>query len=93
MALSKAGADKISINSSAVKNPQLIIDLKERFGSQFVVVAIDTKNVDGVWKVFTKGGTFETNLKTLDWAKGLEDLGAGEILLTSMNSDGTKDGF
>ncbi|HBI40454.1 MAG TPA: imidazole glycerol phosphate synthase subunit HisF [Tenacibaculum sp.] len=93
LALSKAGADKISINSSAVKNPQLIIDLKERFGSQFVVVAIDTKNVDGVWKVFTKGGTFETNLKTLDWAKGLEDLGAGEILLTSMNSDGTKDGF
>lgn len=93
LALSKAGADKISINSSAVKNPQLIIDLKERFGSQFVVVAIDTKNVDGVWKVFTKGGTFETNLKTLDWAKGAEDLGAGEILLTSMNSDGTKDGF
>lgn len=93
LALSKAGADKISINSSAVKNPQLIVDLKERFGSQFVVVAIDTKNVDCVWKVFTKGGTFETDLKTLDWAKKAEDLGAGEILLTSMNSDGTKDGF
>ncbi|WP_440880824.1 imidazole glycerol phosphate synthase subunit HisF [Tenacibaculum sp. C7A-26P2] len=93
LVLIKAGADKISINSSAVKNPQLIVDLKERFGSQFVVVAIDTKNVDGVWKVFTKGGTFETDLKTLDWAKEVEDLGAGEILLTSMSSDGTKDGF
>ncbi|SEB39879.1 cyclase [Tenacibaculum sp. MAR_2009_124] len=93
LALINAGADKVSINSSAVKNPQLIIDLKERFGSQFVVVAIDTKNVDGVWKVFTKGGTFETDLKTLDWAKKVESLGAGEILLTSMNSDGTKDGF
>ncbi len=93
LALIKAGADKVSINSSAVKNPQLIVDLKERFGSQFVVVAIDTKNVDGVWKVFTKGGTFETDLETLNWAKEVEDLGAGEILLTSMNSDGTKDGF
>ncbi len=91
--LIKAGADKVSINSSAVKNPKLIIDLKERFGSQFVVVAIDTKNVNGTQKVFTKGGTFETDLETLKWAKKVEALGAGEILLTSMNSDGTKNGF
>lgn len=93
VALIQAGADKVSINSSAVKNPQLITDLKNRFGSQFVVVAIDTKNVNGNWKVFTKGGTFETELKTVSWAKEVEKLGAGEILLTSMNSDGTKNGF
>lgn len=93
LALIKAGADKISINSSAVKNPELIVKLKERFGSQFVVVAIDTKNVSGTWKVFTKGGTNETNLETVAWAKQVEVLGAGEILLTSMNSDGTKNGF
>ncbi|CAM1355042.1 imidazole glycerol phosphate synthase subunit HisF [Tenacibaculum ascidiaceicola] len=93
IALIQAGADKVSINSSAVKNPQLITDLKNRFGSQFVVVAIDTKNVNGEWKVFTKGGTFETELETVNWAKEVEKLGAGEILLTSMNSDGTKNGF
>ncbi|CAM1366688.1 imidazole glycerol phosphate synthase, catalytic subunit with HisH [Tenacibaculum soleae] len=93
LALIKAGADKVSINSSAVKNPQLITDLKNRFGSQFVVVAIDTKLIDNQWKVFTKGGTFETDLETISWAKEVEKLGAGEILLTSMNSDGTKAGF
>lgn len=93
LALIKAGADKVSINSSAVKNPQLITDLKNRFGSQFVVVAIDTKLIDNQWKVFTKGGTFETDLETVNWAKEVEKLGAGEILLTSMNSDGTKAGF
>ncbi|MDO6744969.1 imidazole glycerol phosphate synthase subunit HisF [Tenacibaculum soleae] len=93
LALIKAGADKVSINSSAVKNPQLITDLKNRFGSQFVVVAIDTKLIDNQWKVFTKGGTFETDLETVSWAKEVEKLGAGEILLTSMNSDGTKAGF
>nr|BFF40991.1 imidazole glycerol phosphate synthase subunit HisF [Tenacibaculum mesophilum] len=93
VALIQAGADKVSINSSAVKNPQLITDLKNQFGSQFVVVAIDTKNVNGEWKVFTKGGTFETELETVSWATGVEKLGAGEILLTSMNSDGTKNGF
>ncbi|MGB1041838.1 MAG: imidazole glycerol phosphate synthase subunit HisF [Tenacibaculum sp.] len=91
--LIKAGADKISINSSAVKNPQLITDLKNRFGSQFVVVAIDTKLVANQWKVFTKGGSNETDLETVAWAKEIEKLGAGEILLTSMNSDGTKAGF
>ncbi|MCT4697760.1 imidazole glycerol phosphate synthase subunit HisF [Tenacibaculum haliotis] len=93
LALIKAGADKVSINSSAVKNPQLITDLKNRFGSQFVVVAIDTKNVANNWKVFTKGGTHETELETVAWAKEVEKLGAGEILLTSMNNDGTKAGF
>ncbi|MCG8184063.1 imidazole glycerol phosphate synthase subunit HisF [Tenacibaculum piscium] len=93
LALIKAGADKVSINSSAVKNPQLITDLKNRFGSQFVVVAIDTKHIDNQWKVFTKGGTHETELETVAWAKKAEELGAGEILLTSMNSDGTKAGF
>ncbi|MBE7630257.1 imidazole glycerol phosphate synthase subunit HisF [Tenacibaculum piscium] len=93
LALIKAGADKVSINSSAVKNPQLITDLKNRFGSQFVVVAIDTKHVNDTWKVFTKGGTHETELETVAWAKEVEKLGAGEILLTSMNNDGTKAGF
>ena len=93
VALIQAGADKVSINSSAVKNPQLITDLKDRFGSQFVVVAIDTKNVNGEWKVFTKGGTYETEFETVSWTKKVEALGAGEILLTSMNSDGTKNGF
>ena len=93
VALIQAGADKVSINSSAVKNPQLITDLKDRFGSQFVVVAIDTKNVNGEWKVFIKGGTYETELETVSWTKKVEALGAGEILLTSMNSDGTKNGF
>ena len=93
LALIKAGADKVSINSSAVKNPQLITDLKNRFGSQFVVVAIDTKNVNNEWKVFTKGGTNETALEAVAWAKEVEKLGAGEILLTSINNDGTKAGF
>ncbi|MCT3844777.1 imidazole glycerol phosphate synthase subunit HisF [Elizabethkingia anophelis] len=89
----KAGADKISINSSAVKNPQLISDLAARFGSQCVVVAIDTKSMNGIEKVFVSGGKTETELETLIWAKEAETLGAGEILLTSMNADGTKNGF
>ncbi|MCL1689275.1 imidazole glycerol phosphate synthase subunit HisF [Elizabethkingia anophelis] len=89
----KAGADKISINSSAVKNPRLISDLAARFGSQCVVVAIDTKNMNGTEKVFVSGGKTETELETLIWAKEAETLGAGEILLTSMNADGTKNGF
>ncbi|MCG8206998.1 imidazole glycerol phosphate synthase subunit HisF [Tenacibaculum finnmarkense] len=93
LALIKAGADKVSINSSAVKNSQLITDLKNRFGSQFVVVAIDTKFINNQWKVFTKGGTHETELETVSWVKEVEKLGAGEILLTSMNNDGTKAGF
>lgn len=88
-----SGADKISVNSSAVKNPGLVKELADEFGSQCVVVAIDTKWINDEWKVFVKGGREETPLLTLDWAKEVESLGAGEILLTSMNNDGTKDGF
>ncbi len=88
-----AGADKISVNSSAVKNPKLISDIAQEFGNQCVVVAIDTKLIGDTWKVFVHGGRTETPLKTLDWAKEIETLGAGEILLTSMNNDGTKAGF
>lgn len=89
----KAGADKVSINSSAVKTPSLITDIANRFGSQCVVVAIDTKYVDGEWMVFVSGGKIPTSLKAVDWAKQAAALGAGEILLTSMNNDGTKNGF
>ncbi len=88
-----AGADKISVNTSAVRNPQLIIDLAKEFGSQCVVLAIDTKFSNGDWYVYLNGGRIPTELKTLDWAKHAVELGAGEILLTSMNHDGTKDGF
>jgi cyclase len=88
-----AGADKISINSSAVKNPSLIASIANQFGSQCVVVAIDTKLVNNEWKVFVNGGRTETELLTLDWVLEVEKLGAGEILLTSMNNDGTKKGF
>ncbi|WP_312174164.1 imidazole glycerol phosphate synthase subunit HisF [Chryseobacterium sp.] len=88
-----AGADKISINSSAVKNPQLISELAKEFGSQCIVVAIDTKLVNGSDWVHIKGGRELTELKTFDWAKKTEQLGAGEILLTSMDGDGTKNGF
>lgn len=91
--LLEAGADKVSINSSAVKNPQLISDLAKEFGSQCVVVAIDTKFVNQLDWVHIKGGREITNLKTVEWAKKAELLGAGEILLTSMDGDGTKNGF
>ncbi|WP_294298698.1 imidazole glycerol phosphate synthase subunit HisF [uncultured Chryseobacterium sp.] len=91
--LLEAGADKISINSSAVKNPPLISDIAGQFGSQCVVVAIDTRYADGSDYVHIKGGRERTGLKTLDWAKQAEALGAGEILLTSMDGDGTKNGF
>ena len=91
--LIKAGADKVSINSSAVKNPTLISAIAKEFGSQCMVVAIDTKFVKGDWQVFVHGGRTPTQLKTVDWAKQAEHLGAGEILLTSMNNDGTKNGF
>jgi cyclase len=92
-ALLNAGADKISVNTSAVKNPQLIKELANQFGSQCVVLAIDTKFEDNDWYVYLNGGRVKTELKTLDWAKQAVALGAGEILLTSMNNDGTKDGF
>ncbi|MDO6492597.1 MAG: imidazole glycerol phosphate synthase subunit HisF [Cellulophaga sp.] len=87
------GADKVSINSSAVKNPQLINDLAAKFGSQCVVVAIDAKNIDGNWIVHLVGGKVPTELNLFDWAKEVEERGAGEILFTSMDNDGTKDGF
>ncbi len=91
--LINSGADKLSINSAAVKRPELITELAKRFGSQCVVLAIDTKFNGDEWKVFIHGGRTETDLKTLDWAKTAQELGAGEILLTSMNNDGTKEGF
>ena len=87
------GADKISVNTAAVRNPQLISDLAAQFGSQCVVLAIDTKCIDGEWFVFLNGGRVPTDIKTVDWAKEAVRLGAGEILLTSMNNDGTKHGF
>jgi cyclase len=92
-AVIKSGADKVSINSSAVKNPNLITKIANEFGSQCVVLAIDTKFENGEWTVFVSGGEIPTGIKTLDWAKQAEKLGAGEILLTSMNNDGTKNGF
>jgi len=91
--LLKSGADKISINSSAVKNPELINDLAKEFGSQCVVVAIDTKEIDGQDIVHTHGGRTPTHLETFAWAREAQERGAGEILLTSMNHDGTKNGF
>ncbi|MBC5773351.1 imidazole glycerol phosphate synthase subunit HisF [Pontibacter sp. KCTC 32443] len=92
--LLQAGADKVSINSAAIKNPNLVKDLASRFGSQCVTVAIDTKYTEATgWKVYTRAGTVETEWATVDWAKKVVELGAGEILLTSMNNDGTKAGF
>ncbi|MCD1258511.1 imidazole glycerol phosphate synthase subunit HisF [Paenibacillus athensensis] len=93
--LLRAGADKIGINTAAVLNPQLVSDGARRFGSQCVVVAIDAKfNAEwGEWEVYTHGGRKATGIKTLEWAKRMEELGAGELLLTSMDADGTKDGF
>ena len=88
-----AGADKVSINSSAIKRPELITEIAACYGSQCVVLAIDTKYIDGKWQVFINGGRTPTHLNTVDWAKSVVKLGAGEILLTSMNNDGTKKGF
>ena len=92
-ALLNAGADKISVNSSAIKNPELIKDLADQFGSQCIVLAIDTKFENNDWWVYLNGGRVKTELKALDWAIKAVKLGAGEILLTSMNNDGTKNGF
>jgi len=91
--LLKSGADKVSINSSAIKRPALVNDLAEKFGSQCVVVAIDAKKINGEWIVHLAGGTIATELNLFDWAKEVEKRGAGEILFTSMNNDGTKAGF
>lgn len=92
-AVIQAGADKVSINSSAVKNPGLITAIADAFGSQCVVVAIDTKLENGAWTVFVNGGKTPTGIDTVAWAKEIEARGGGEILLTSMNNDGTKTGF
>lgn len=87
------GADKISINSSAVKNPDLINEIAAKYGSQCVVVAIDAKQINGEWIVHLVGGKAPTELNLFDWAKEVAQRGAGEILFTSMNNDGTKNGF
>nr|WP_244405198.1 imidazole glycerol phosphate synthase subunit HisF [Ignavibacterium album] len=87
------GADKISLNTSAIKNPELISDAAKRFGSQAIVVAIDVKRISDNYKVFIKGGREETAWDGYSWCKKAEELGAGEILLTSMDKDGTKSGF
>jgi cyclase len=92
-ALLNAGADKVSINSSAVRRPELIDELALQFGSQCIIVAIDTRHVDGLDWVHTHGGRRITEIKTIPWAKEVESRGAGEILLTSMDTDGTKAGF
>lgn len=91
--LLNAGADKVSINTSAVMNPQLVADAAGRFGSQCIVVAIDGKRVGDHWEVFTHGGRKPTGLNAVEWAQRMVSLGAGELLLTSMDRDGTKIGF
>ena len=88
-----AGADKVSINTSAVNRPELISEIANRFGSQCVVLAIDTKYISSAWKVFIQGGRTQVPLNAIEWARRGVELGAGEILLTSMNNDGTKEGF
>lgn len=92
-ALLNSGADKVSVNTAAFNNPVLITELSKQFGSQCIVLAIDTKKEDHNWYVYLNGGKVKTNTKALDWAIEGVKLGAGEILLTSMNNDGTKDGF
>ena len=92
-ALLNVGCDKVSINSSAVKNPSFIDEGAKRFGSQCIVVAIDVKRVGNSYNVFVNGGRIDTGLDAFKWAKEVEDRGAGEILLTSMDTDGTKAGF
>ena len=92
-ALLKCGADKVSINSSAIKRPELINELADKFGSQCVVVAIDAKQINGKWKVHLAGGSIPTDIDLFEWAKEVEQRGAGEILFTSMDHDGTKNGF
>ncbi len=92
-ALLEAGADKISVNSAAVRRPELLEDLAKAFGSQFVVIAIDARQVENDWIVYLNGGRIATERRLFDWAKESEARGAGEILFTSMNHDGAKTGF
>lgn len=90
----EAGADKITVNSAAVANPQLISDIAGKYGSQFVVVAIDARTVaDGSWRITTHGGSRVTAIELFDWARQVQDRGAGEILFTSMDHDGTRNGY
>lgn len=91
--LIQAGADKVSINSAALKRPELITEIAAEFGSQALGLAMDVKFVDGDWMVFSNAGKIATGKKAIDWVKEVYALGAGEILLTSMNNDGTKNGF
>ncbi|MEK8179108.1 imidazole glycerol phosphate synthase subunit HisF [Flavobacterium buctense] len=91
--LLQSGADKVSINSAAVLNPSLITQISNEFGSQSLVVAIDIKKIGNDWFVFIKGGTESTGIPAVDWGKKVEALGAGELLVTSMNNDGSKNGF
>ena len=91
--LIKAGADKVTVNSSAVRRPELIAEIAGQFGSQCIVAAIDTNLVDDEWIVFVNGGRTPTDLRTVEWARKVEELGAGEILLTTMTNDGTRAGF
>ena len=91
--LLRAGADKVSVNSSAVKNPGLIRELANKFGSQCIVLAVDAKCIEGEWKVHLVGGRVPTEIDLFDWVEEAVELGAGEILFTSMDHDGTKNGF
>jgi len=91
--LLNAGADKVSINSSAIRNPQLINEIAKHFGSQVCVVAIDAKEENNIWKCYLNGGRIETDKELISWAKEAADRGAGEILFTSMNHDGVKTGY
>ena len=91
--LLNAGADKVGINTAAVANPQLVVDATDYFGAQCIVVAIDAKRMGDHWEVFTHGGRKPTGLDAVEWAKKMENSGAGELLLTSMDRDGTKSGF
>ena len=91
--LLKAGADKVSINSAAINNPDIVRKSSNFFGSQCIVVAIDVKKINNDWYVYSHGGTKKTELFALDWIKQVQEMGAGEILLTSMDKDGTKSGF
>lgn len=88
-----AGADKVSINSAAVFRPEFVKEAAEHFGSQCIVVAIDAKKIDDHWEIFTHGGRKATGINAVDWAKRMQDYGAGEILLTSMDGDGTQKGY
>jgi len=92
-ALLAAGADKVSLNTAAIRDPGLIDQMALNFGSQFVVVAIDAREVNGTWTAYVNGGRIPTNMELFSWAKEAESRGAGEILFTSMNHDGTKNGF